>query len=1012
MMLSFLKTIINPGDLVFDIGANIGQKLDIYLSLNARVVAVEPQSNCFTILKSKYQGCSNVVLVKKAVGDKTGKTEMYVCDDANVLSTLSRTWQKGRFSNYNFNRKISVEVTTSDKLIEHFGLPKFCKIDVEGFEYQVLSGLSYQIPYLSFEFAREFFQDTHNCIKLLVEKGYKYFNIVKGESCNFVFHDWVSPQEIVRFIRDSEDEMLWGDIYAKHIQSSKHSQNTFHSQNMSSNFKDNGEILVISHFIKSGDVVFDVGANVGKWTEKLLEIKSKIKVHAFEPAPKTYHNLLQALADSIKCRCVFPNNIALSSQEGIESFSHYESSPALSGFYRRNDKVEAQYNLADPKRFPVHTSTVDGYCQLLDINRVHFLKIDCEGGELNVLEGSRELLSKGKIDYVQFKYGGTYLDSKRTLKEAFALLSQYRYGIFKIHPQGLEYCGKFDNKYENYQYSNFLAVNERFLSKVLGQPSEMLNIQELCQKYSISPTGVIHIGAHEGQEVREYKESMGIEKLILIEANPDVFRRLNENVGHISGVQAVNCAITDENGIATLHVTSLDQSSSILPLKNHSSIYPSIKETRKITVQAKTLDTLLSDIQVSPRDYNLLNIDIQGAELKALRGASNLLKYVDAINTEVNYDELYEGCALIDEIDEFLEEHGFERVATTTPYHPSWGDAFYIKKPVITMSSLGSNGRFGNQLFQYAFLKIYAERHNLRLETPRWIGQYLFGHDDPPIAKQLPELRETTNDLHEAIVPNSETILKNVDFWGYFQYNTKYYAPYKKMFRSLFQPVPEIDRKLNAAFESLKMRGKTIVGLHLRRSDYGYKHFFVAPAEWYKNWLDGFWGTLDSPVLYIASDELEEVVDDFTNYSPVTAKDLKVSLPPEIIFYIDFYMLTRFDFTAISNSSFSFAASLLNEGGKHFARPHLPSQKLIPFDPWNSEILFKDAKVEDFKGTSKQSQNAKKLMSSSYERIKDSPESSEGYKELSKLLELQGNIQAAKRAYIKAQELRWGTQND
>ena len=121
----------------------------------------------------------------------------------------------------------------------------------------------------------------------------------------------------------------------------------------------------------------------------------------------------------------------------------------------------------------------------------------------------------------------------------------------------------------------------------------------------------------------------------------------------------------------------------------------------------------------------MLSFDIQGAELLAFQGSINLLKHIEAINTEVNFEELYEGCALIDQIDDFLNLHGFQRVKTTTPYHPSWGDAFYVKKtiirkrqPAITMSSLGSIGRFANQIFQYAFLRIYAKELHLVIETP------------------------------------------------------------------------------------------------------------------------------------------------------------------------------------------------------------------------------------------------------------------------------------------------------
>lgn len=291
--------------------------------------------------------------------------------------------------------------------------------------------------------------------------------------------------------------------------------------------------------------------------------------------------------------------------------------------------------------------------------------------------------------------------------------------------------------------------------------------------------------------------------------------------------------------------------------------------------------------------------------------------------------------------------YDFEHVATTTPYHPSWGDAFYVKMSVITMSTLGQNGRFANQVFQYAFLRIYAKEYNLRVETPAWIGQYLFGHKDKPISQQLPVVIEETNELTEACIPNAKTPFRNVDFWGYFQYHTKYYAPYKQYFRSLFRPAPEIERKMTAALERLRSRGKTIVGLHLRRGDYGYEYFFVAPSEWYKQWLKGLWETLNDPVLFIASDELEKVLGDFVEYKPITSKELGIELG-EADFYPDFYLLSQCDIVAISNSSFSFAACMLNEQGKLFVRPNLLMKKLIPFDPWSSDPVLRDAKVPNY----------------------------------------------------------------
>ena len=704
-----------------------------------------------------------------------------------------------------------------------------------------------------------------------------------------------------------------------------------------------GEIQLIEKFINQGDIVFDVGAYVGEWTREVVEKSSNLEVHLFEPNPKAYTTLVNNLTQlNISQFQLIPQNMGVGCQEGVQTFYRYGSLPVLSTLYRR--VAVEQQGLQTPEAFTILTTTLDQYCQRQAIERINFLKIDVGGGELDVLKGAETYLKKGKIDYIQFEYGGTYLDAKTTLKEVFNYLHKFQYVLFKIEGKGLQYKPDFDESDENYEYSNYLAVNDRFRGNVLGEPPQMLDIPQLCRQHSIKPRGIIHVGAHEGGEVGCY-QAMEAQKVLFIEANPLVFERLQANIAAYSNVKAVNYAISNQNGTINLHVTSFDQSSSILPLKHHQDIYPDIVETHQITVESRTLDTLLRELDLNPADFNILNIDIQGAELLALKGATHWLQYVEAINTEVNYKELYEGCALIDDLDEFLERYGFERVATVT-HHPDWGDAFYVKRPVISMATLHI-ARFGNQIFDYAFLKIYAEKHNLRLELPVWSGQYLFGHNDLPISKPLPDIIgvEQTVAVAEQVILTATEPLKNVDFRGYFQLQTQYYAKYKNFFRSLFKPIPGITTKMEKAMNQLRARGKTIVGIHLRRGDYKWAgnqnpYLRIAPSEWYLDWLKGFWETLDHPVLFIASDEIEEVVGDFSDYQPVTTQDLGVEIS-EVPFYPDFYILSQCDILAISNSTFSFAASMLNERCKFFFRPHLYAQKLIPYDPWNSEPLLR-----------------------------------------------------------------------
>lgn len=262
---------------------------------------------------------------------------------------------------------------------------------------------------------------------------------------------------------------------------------------------------------------------------------------------------------------------------------------------------------------------------------------------------------------------------------------------------------------------------------------------------------------------------------------------------------------------------------------------------------------------------------------------------------------------------------------------------------VISMSCLGNLGRFANQIFQYAFLRIYAREHQLLAQTPPWIGQTLFGCTDPPITRELPLVIEPTSVLDRAVIPNTPQVLQDVDLQGFFQYHTRYYRPHKDFFCALFQPVPLIRRELDKLKAKLDQQGKTLVTLHLRRGDFGWGTFWKAPTAWYVTWLESIWDTLKAPVLYIASDEPDAVKGDFARFSPRVLTDLCTDpfLLEKLGFYLDFWLLTQGDYLAISNSSFSFAASMLNARSRLFVRPVFSAAGLVPYDPWDAEVRLR-----------------------------------------------------------------------
>ncbi|MFD2369933.1 FkbM family methyltransferase [Brevibacillus sp. GCM10020057] len=231
----------------------------------------------------------------------------------------------------------------------------------------------------------------------------------------------------------------------------------------------NGERLVIQNLIRPDSVVFDVGACVGGWTQEVLNHigGQKLVIHLFEPVPATYRTLVeQFFSSQTDCELVF-NHAAVARQGGTQMFYHYESAKMLSTLHRRL-QAEKAYGIPAPVAFPVRTLTLQDYCRHMQVGRIDFLKIDTEGGEFDVLRGAEPLLAEGRISCIQFEYGGTYLDARTTLQEVYAFLQRYGYDVYKIVPDGLLMLPQFVPAYEDYQYSNFLAVRPEISAALRG----------------------------------------------------------------------------------------------------------------------------------------------------------------------------------------------------------------------------------------------------------------------------------------------------------------------------------------------------------------------------------------------------------------------------------------------------------------------------------------------------------------------------------------------------------------
>jgi FkbM family methyltransferase len=211
---------VSRGDVVFDIGAHAGNRARAFAQLGCRVIAVEPQPDFAALLRRLFRGSGRVDVLELAVSDEAGLAELSISERTPTVTTIARTWRDRRavepdFAGVRWNRRVQVETTTLDRLIDEHGVPAFVKIDVEGAEPAVLGGLSRPVRALSFEYLPRAADQVEACLAQLARLGRYGFNWSAGESYLLESSAWMTGENLLRDLRSPRGQAKSGDVYAR-----------------------------------------------------------------------------------------------------------------------------------------------------------------------------------------------------------------------------------------------------------------------------------------------------------------------------------------------------------------------------------------------------------------------------------------------------------------------------------------------------------------------------------------------------------------------------------------------------------------------------------------------------------------------------------------------------------------------------------------------------------------------------------------------------------------------------
>ena len=214
------RSLVQRGDLVFDVGAHAGNHVRALRAIGCRVIAIEPQPDFARVLRLLFGRSSEVTILETAVSDRAGRATLSISERTPTVTSLASDWREARagdddFARVRWNRTAEIEVTTIDALIAAYGEPSFVKLDVEGSEPAALGGLTRPVPAVAFEYLPRALDGVARCVDRLRQLDRYVYNWSPGESYRFAGASWLDGPALLDALARPDAHKRSGDVYAR-----------------------------------------------------------------------------------------------------------------------------------------------------------------------------------------------------------------------------------------------------------------------------------------------------------------------------------------------------------------------------------------------------------------------------------------------------------------------------------------------------------------------------------------------------------------------------------------------------------------------------------------------------------------------------------------------------------------------------------------------------------------------------------------------------------------------------